>query len=319
MSDRTPELERLYEAARRYCNWGKWGPDDEAGTLNYITPEDIVNAARLIRKGRVFSLAIPFGASGPQRGGLRRFNPMHFMLRDGSDVVVGAIPGMPPGIGGADDVVLLATHGATHWDALAHIIFDNKMWNGYDATRVSSLGASKNSIMSYRNRIVGRGVLLDVPRAKGRKYLEPGYGITPAELDETARAQGVAVGRGDIVLVRTGHIALCRERGDWGDYAGGDAPGLTFDTLGWLYEKQVAAVASDTWGVEVRPNELPTINQPWHRVAIPQIGLAVGEIFDLEELAEDCAADGVYEFFVVAVPLPLENAVGGPVNPVAIK
>ncbi len=319
MSDRTPELDRLFEAARRYCNWGKWGPDDEAGTLNYITPQDIVNAARLIRKGRVFSLAIPFGASGPQRGGLRRFNPMHFMLRDGSDVIVGAIPGMPPGIGGADDVVLLATHGATHWDALAHIIFDNKLWNGYDAAQVSSLGAAKNSIMSYRNRIVGRGVLLDVPRARGLKYLEPGYGITPAELDETARAEGVEVGRGDILLIRTGHIALCRERGDWGDYAGGDAPGLTFETLGWLYEKQVAAVASDTWGVEVRPNELKTVNQPWHRVAIPQIGLAVGEIFDLEELAADCAADGVYEFFVVAVPLPLENAVGGPVNPVAIK
>ncbi|MGH7862650.1 MAG: cyclase family protein [Candidatus Dormibacteraceae bacterium] len=310
---------RLRAAAQRLSNWGRWGDNDQAGTLNHIGPEMVAAAAGLVRRGRVFSLAIPFGDKGPQTGHLGRFNPIRFMLRDGDDTFAREMPGVPRGIGAADDVIMLPTHGATHWDALAHMFFDDQMWNGYDCRLVSSMGAEKNDISSYRDRIVGRGVLLDLPRHLGREYCRPGESISSRLLTECAQHQGVSVGAGDLVLVRTGQLAMCRTAGSWGDFAGGDAPGLDFDSLDWIHSSEIAGVATDTWGVEVRPNEFHYANQPWHRVAIPMIGLLVGEMFDLEELAADCAADGVYEVFFSACPAPVTGSVGGPVNPIAIK
>jgi kynurenine formamidase len=310
---------RLRAAAQRFCNWDKWGPEDQLGTLNYITPEIIVGAVALVRRGVVFSLAIPFDEHGPQRGFLRRFNPMTFMLRDGDDAYSRQMGAVPQGIGGADDVILLATHGATHWDALGHIFFDSKMWNGYDCRLVSSFGAELNDIGCYRNKIVGRAVLLDFPRHFGVDWCQPGQAIGPAELDACARHESLEIRRGDIVFLRFGHIAMCRARSDWGDYAGGPAPGLAFDSLEWIYEREIAGVASDTWGVEVIPNEVAYVSQPWHRVAIPQMGLLVGEMFDLDHLAIDCAEDGVYEMFLSANPLPVTGSVGGPINPTVIK
>lgn len=309
---------RLREAAKKYCNWGKWGPDDQKGTVNYVTPADVTNAATLVTNGRVISLAIDFGDEGPQNGGYRRINPMTLMLRDGAGAILGTM-GTPPGIGGADDLILLATHGATHWDALAHIFFDGKMWNGYSAEEVTSWGAKRNGIDNYRDSVVGRGILLDLPKFLGKDWLEAGFAITGQHMDDCAKSQGIEIRRGDFVMLRTGQIKQCRTRGSWGDYAGGNAPGLAFDTLEWLYESEIAALATDTWGVEVRPNEFNFVNQPWHRVAVPQIGLLVGEMFDFEKLAEDCAGDGRYEFFFMAEPLPVIGSVGGPVNPIAIK
>jgi len=170
-----------------------------------------------------------------------------------------------------------------------------------------------------RDKIVSRGVLLDIPRSKGMQWLEPGHGITIDDLNGAAAAHKVTIGTGDIVLVRTGHITLCRAKGNWGTYAGGDAPGLSFSTIPWLHEKELAGVATDTWGVEVRPNEIKWIGQPLHRVVIPNMGLLLGEIFELDELAADCATDGVYEFLFIAPPLPITGGVGSPVNPIAIK
>jgi len=129
----------------------------------------------------------------------------------------------------------------------------------------------------------------------------------------------VTIGRGDIVLIRTGQIAQCRDAGAWGTYAGGPAPGLALDTAPWIFERSIAALASDTWGVEVQPNETPDVFQPLHIVFIVRMGLLVGEIFDLERLAADCAADGRYEFLFSAPPLVITGAVGSPVNPLAIK
>ncbi len=313
------DFEVLKELCEKYRNWGKWGPDDQAGTLNYITPEKIVQAAGLVRKGKVFSLAIPFDGEGPQTGGLRRFNPLLFMLRDGRDTVAGEIMGSRQGFGNADDVFMMPTHSATHWDALAHVFWDGKMWNGYDAGLVTSFGAQKNGIENFRDRIVTRGVLLDLPRQKGVDYLEDGYAITVADLDAAAGFARVEIQRGDIVLLRTGQIARCRARGNWGTYAAGDAPGLSIWTCEWLQSREVAGVATDTWGVEVRPNELKCLFQPWHKVVLPNMGLLMGEIFDLDALAADCAEDGVYEFQFVAPPMPLTGAVASPVNPLAIK
>jgi kynurenine formamidase len=158
-----------------------------------------------------------------------------------------------------------------------------------------------------------------MPRAKGIEWLEPGYGITADDFDAAIAAQGVEVRTGDVLLVRTGHMTLCRARGGWGDYAGGNAPGLSFYTADWVHRREIAAVATDTWGMEVRPNEFPNTYQPLHQVFIPNMGLTIGEIFALDELADDCARDRVYEFFFVAPPLPFTGAVGSPINPLAIK
>ena len=306
------------EMGMKCRNWGKWGAEDELGTLNYITPEIVRRAAGLVKRGVTFSLSIPFDSSGPQINQPRRFNPIHRMILTGPDFTTGAFT-RPGGVGFADDMVIMALQCATQWDALSHCFVDGQLYNGYDANLVSSTGAKKNGIEKMARFIATRGVLLDIPRVKGVEWLEPGYAITTADLDAAVRAHRVSVGTGDALLVRTGQMTMCRRRGGWGDYAGGDAPGLSFHTAPWLHERQIAAVATDTWGMEVRPNELPDTYQPLHQVLIPNMGLLVGEIFELDGLAEDCARDGVYEFQFVAPPLPVTGAVGTPVNPLAIK
>ena len=308
----------IRETGKRLRNWGKWGPDDERGTLNYITPDTIVKAAALVRKGAVFSLAIPFNAKGPQINQPRRFNPIHRMMITGPDCTTGAIP-FPGGVGFSDDMVIMPLQCATQWDALSHCFEDGVMWNGYSANEVSSRGAKRNGIDKVAAGIVSRGVLLDIPRAKGLRWLEPGYGVTADDLDAAVAAERVEVRPGDVLLVRTGHMTLCKDRGEWGTYAGGDAPGLSFHTADWVQQQQIAAVATDTWGMEVRPNEFPNTYQPLHQVFIPNMGLTIGEIFDMDALADDCAGDGVYEFFFAAPPLPITGAVGSPINPLAIK
>jgi kynurenine formamidase len=309
----------IRETAARCRNWGKWGESDERGTINYITPELIIRAARLIRRGAVFSLAIPFDSKGPQPGGhALRFNPIHRMTLTGSDYASGALS-LPGGVGFSDDVVIMPTHCATQWDALSHCFVDGKMYNGFDAREISSLGARKNSIDKMARGIVGRGVLIDMPRFKGVPWLEPGYAITASDLAHAAERQNVTIGSGDVLLVRTGHLALCRDRKSWGDYAGGDAAGLSFQTADWIHAHEIAAVATDTWSMEVRPHEIAGALHPLHQIFLPQMGLPIGEIFDLEEFADDCAADGIYECFLAAPPLPITGAVGSPINPVAIK
>ncbi|TMK06014.1 MAG: cyclase family protein, partial [Alphaproteobacteria bacterium] len=179
------------------------------------------------------------------------------------------------------------------------------MWNGYDCREVTSAGAQKCGIEKTKNKMVGRGVFLDVARALGKESLEDGYGITCEDLDRTAEAQGVTVKRGDYVIVRTGQMERCLKVGSWDGYPGGDAPGFAFDTLEWVARTELAALASDTWGCEVRPNNTEGgINQPWHWITIPIMGMTMGEIFYLKDLADDCAADKVYEFMFVAPAIP---------------
>jgi kynurenine formamidase len=159
-----------------------------------------------------------------------------------------------------------------------------------------------------------------VAHVLGKEALDDGYGITCADLDRTAQAQGVKVERGDYVIVRTGQMERCLKARSWDGYPGGDAPGFAFETLEWIAHTQLAALASDTWGCEVRPNNTEDgINQPWHWITIPIMGMTMGEIFYLKELAEDSAADKVYEFMFVAPAIPITGAVGSPTNPLAIK
>jgi kynurenine formamidase len=311
-------IDTVRALAKKYRNWERWGRDDELGTLNFITPEKIVEAAQLVRQGRIFSLAIPFDSEGPQRGFAGRINPIHFMLQDGGDIAAGAQDWVP-GLRWCDDAVTMPLQCATQWDALAHIYFDGKMYNDRGPEVVTSSGARANSIDKIRDKVVSRGVLLDIPRYRKKDWLEPGEAIYPEDLDGAAAQAGVKVGTGDIVLVRTGQIAQVRAEKSWGEYAGGPAPGLSLRVADWLAEHEIAAYATDTWGTEVIPNETPDVFQPLHCVVIVNMGMLVGEIFDLEAFAEDCAKDGVYEFMFVAPPLPITGAVGSPINPQAIK
>jgi kynurenine formamidase len=304
--------------AARVCNWGKWGPDDEVGTLNYVGPEQLKAAAALVRKGKSISLGLDFNLHGPQTTGWGgRFNPIHTMLATGTDAVAGNQDA--GGIRYADDMVSMPLQCGTQWDALGHVFFGDKMWNGYDARLVDSQGAKKNGIQMTRDKMVGRGVLLDVARYRGGDYLADGYGISNDDLDGCAKAQGVEIKRGDFVIVRTGQMEERLAKKDWDSYAAGDAPGLRFETAEWIHRKEIAAICTDTWGCEVRPNEVMGVNQPWHWVVIPMLGITMGEIFNLKELADDCLADGVYEFLFCAPPLPITGAVGSPINPVVLK
>jgi kynurenine formamidase len=315
----TFDRKAIYDAAKQVSNWGRWGDDDQIGTLNNIEPQDIIDAAKLIRKGRTFSLALSLKEqiqSGLFGG---RWNPIHTMLATGTDAAAGNQDEPYPYLRYADDAINMPCQASTQWDALCHIFLDDKMYNGYDAKLVDSQGAKKLGIEHVRDKMVGRGVLLDVARHLGLDSLEDGYGITGEVLDACAAAQGVEVRRGDFVIVRTGHQERCLAAGSWAGYAGGDAPGLAFETCHWLRGKDVAAICTDTWGCEVRPNETGDASQPWHWVVIPAMGISMGEIFYLKELAEDCAQDKVYEFFFTAPPLHLPGGAGSPINPQAIK
>src|SRR3974390_2028000 len=179
----------LREAAETYKNWGKWGPNDEIGTLNYTSPEDIIAAAGLVKKGKVISLALNFDQHGPQGAkskypAMGRINPLHLMLRTGTDAYSGVLDHR--GIRAADDLVVLPLQSGTQWDGLGHIFYENYMWNGFDCREVTSAGAQKCGIEKTKNKMVGRGVLLDVARTKGVESLDDGYGTTTQDLYTTA-------------------------------------------------------------------------------------------------------------------------------------
>jgi kynurenine formamidase len=305
----------------RFSNWGRWGPDDELGAINFVGPEQVVAAARLVRRGKPISMTLPYDLAGPQVGGFRA-NPLNMMTATGTDYVNGEQDPLPAGwgpargFGYADDVLVMPNQAGTQWDGLSHIFFEGKMYNGHDAAMVTAKGAKRCGIEVLRERLVMRGVLLDVARHRGVAALEPGYAVTPEDLDATAAAQGVEVRTGDCVIVRTG--LLGERRGNWGDYAGGAAPGMSLHTAPWLAEHEVAAVASDTWGLEVRPNEVELF-QPLHVVALVHMGIPFGEIWDLEAIGSDCADDGVYEFLLSAAVLPVTGACGSPLNALAVK
>lgn len=321
----------IAEAAKSYSNWGRWGEEDVLGTLNFLDAAKRREGAALVRRGVSFSLSQSFDMNGPQKGWRRRTNPVHTMLDTGTDAALGN-QGFPHGIGGADDVIAMPLQCSTQWDGLGHIFDHGKAWNGRDASAtVTSDGDLVTGIEHMAPYVAGRGVLLDVGRvvgtgggtsrsggAESAGELPDGFAVTEEHLAQTAEAHGVTVGRGDIVLVRTGQLSRVRREG-WGDYAGGPAPGLSFTTAGWLHRTEIAAIATDTWGFEVRPNEFEHAFQPLHQVVIPNMGLLIGEMWDPDALAEDCAADGVYEFWLTAAPLPITGAVGSPVNPVAVK
>jgi kynurenine formamidase len=303
------------EIAKRVSNWGRWGPDDERGTLNLITPEVVKRATGCVRRGRVFTLGLPFGADGPQPGVGLRFNPMHYMSAIGQSIGGGSLACCY-----SDDIVHMPLQCATQWDALAHVHYEGQLYNGFRADEVlNASGASRGGIdKAAVDGIVSRGVLLDVARQLGVERLAADVVIEPADLDAAARAARIEPGPGDILLVRTGHIRVFTEDRNCQSFADA-SPGLGMACAEWLRERDIAAVCADNVAVEPLPGAVPGVPIPLHMLCIRDMGMLFGEMLDLEALARDCAEDGVYEFLFAAPPLAVTRGIGSPINPVAVK
>jgi kynurenine formamidase len=307
-----PEIDKL---AAEVSNWGRWGPDDELGTLNLIDGAAVRRGAAAVRTGTRFSLALPLHADGIQMGFVPgRINPLRTMV-----MLHTAPPGEKSELRANDDVVVMGLQAATHWDGVAHISYAGQIYNGFPASSLTAESGATRCGIERVESVISRGILLDVARGKGLEKLEPGYGITPEDLDSALALTSLAVEPGDIVLVRTGQMRLVRqERPDKIGYAW-PSPGLTAGTAPWFRACDVAAVATDNLTFEVYPPQDDRIMLPVHFLHLVMMGLTQGQNWVLEDLAEDCAADGVYQFLLSASPEPFVGGVGSPVNPIAVK
>ncbi|MBL7501764.1 cyclase family protein [Frankia sp. CNm7] len=304
--------EEFHALAGKVNNWGRWGPDDERGTLNLLTDEAVRRGVAQARTGKRFTLAIPLSEDGPQLGFIPgRTNPVRTMISLNEPLT-----GDPSQVCFNDDRFEMGVQAATHWDALAHASYDGRIYNGFGAASVTEAGAARCGI-DKAGAIVGRGVLLDVARARGLDRLEPGYAITGEDLDAAAELARVRVSPGDLVLVRTGQMRALHA----GDKVGYlyPAAGLSMRSVAWMREHDVAAAATDTVVFEVYPYEREDMALPVHLLHLVEMGLTQGQNFDLEALADDCADDGVYTFLLHATPEPLVGGLGGPVAPLAVK
>jgi len=293
------------------CNWGRWGPDDERGTLNFITGEHVRRAAALVRSGRSVSMAIPINkVAGPD-------NPhpaIHYMVQ-AYDFRSGL--GEPQF---SADFLGSVCHGDchTHIDALCHIAYQGKIYNGKPASSVTSRGPTIQDITAYAHGIVGRGVLLDIPRLRGVKWLEPGEAVSRAELEAAEKAQGVQLGEGDIFVFRTGHHRRRLELGPWNNtYAGEGKAGLHVDTIPLLHARKVAAFLPDGDG-ETVPCNVEGMAYPIHALQIAAMGMACSDSLQFEELVKVCEDEKRWEFMVAAAPLRLPGGTGSLWNPIAI-
>ena len=308
-------MEYFKLVGKRLSNWGRWGAEDQRGTLNFVTQERVLGASRCIKSGKVFELSIPLSSDGPQTGLGGRVNPLHFLTVLPTDNLE-----LGDGLNVSDDFISMPLQGATQWDSLAHVGYDDRFYNDVPVTAVGAMfGATRNAIDKALPGVVGRGVLVDIARFRGVEWLHPGQAIGPDELDAALAAQGVTVSAGDILAVRTGWRRKAVVEG-WGGWLEGN-PGLGMACAEWLHARDVAAVVCDNWGVEVQPSQEGDGGGllPLHCVLIRDMGMMLGEIFDFEALAADCTEDGVWEFFLSAPPLRVVGGVGSPVSPIAVK
>jgi kynurenine formamidase len=284
-------------------NWSRWGPDDERGALNLIGPDAVRRGMAAVRSGEVVSLALPMIAGQGPIASMRA--PMqHFMLRDGGDYAAGRPE--RGGMGWADDSILVACHGTTHLDALAHVWQDGQMWNGFPASRVSSQGAVYCGI-EKAGPVVTRGLFLDFA-AQG-PGLAPGEAVTADQLAGAVGAAGLTPAAGDALVLRTGWLR------QWRDGAAGvdSCPGLDAGCVSWLRDNEIALVGADNIAVEAFPTPGGAV-MPLHVAAIRDCGIYLLELLDLEELASRGAA----EFLLMVAPLKIVGGVGSPCAPVAV-
>ena len=283
-------------------NWGRWGPDDQIGVLNLLQGrEQVLKAFSMVREGKIYSLAVPLEKDGPQMPTFHKtWRVSHVAERKDPDQSV------------IDDFIIMETHSGTHIDAIGHVWADGQFYNGFPADEYAgSRGVERTGIENVRH-IVGRGVMLDVAAYRGVDHLQEAEAITPEDLDGAARAQGVDLQPGDVVMIRTGWYTLFeKDRDRWAT----SFPGPNGSVLPWLKEHDVCAIGTDHPTCELR---IKVGSQegglPLHRYALRDLGVYILENLDLEELARD----KVYEFLFIGAPLRLTHATGSPWNPLAI-
>ena len=305
------EFKRIFESVK---NWGRWGPDDQLGTLNLITPARVRAAAALVKSGRRVSMEIPINTiAGPDNP-----NQAIHMVTQGHDIDVGS-GGLRFGL----DFLGMAAHGDchTHIDALNHISYHGQTYNGKLALEVlTTMGGTSLGIdeVAGSGGVVGRGVLLDLPRFRGVKWLEPGEAVRRVELEACERAQGVHLGEGDIFVYRTGHHRRRLELGPWDNGLDGEGKaGLHIDTIPWMQERGIAAFLPDGDG-EAVPSCVDGMAYPIHALQIVSMGMCTADSLQFEDLAKACQEEGRFEFMVVGLPLRLLGGTGSPWNPIAI-
>lgn len=315
----TPDLTELLSDAP--TNWGKWGPDDEIGSLNYLDPAQILRGAAEIKDGKTFTLQRLIGdpAGDPVWPG--RSPAERTMILDESHWDEGGDgPAFPGGLHYADDKINAFLQGSTQYDALGHVWFGGKLWNGYDA-RTTVGGLEKASVEPIAQRgVVGRGVLLDMARYFGKDALGAAETFTHEDLEACAVKQGVDIQPRDIIVIRTNHLQLFFEQGEK-FYEGFCEPGLVYspELVDWFKDREIPNLVTDTIANEVTTDPNNGVALVLHNALMRNLGIAFTEICDLEQLAADCAEDGRYSFLYAAAPLKIHRATGSPVNPLAIK
>ncbi len=304
------EFDRLFEQVK---NWGHWGPDDERGTLNYLTPGMVAAAARLVKSGRQVSMAIPIGKTAAADNPAPATH-VFSLLHD--------LPVSKSGLSFGMCWLGMGSHGDayTHVDALNHVGYRGQLYNGKPVSTLTSRGSEWGSITAYATGLVGRGVLLDAARHRGVEWLEPGEAVNRKELEEIEKAQGVRLGEGDILVFRTGHHARRLKLGAWNNEyppAGTGKAGLHVDAVPWMHERRIAAFLPDGDG-ETVPSNVEDMPYPIHPLQLTAMGMCISDSLQLEELAAAVKEEGRFEFMVVGLPLRLPGATGTPWNPIAI-
>jgi len=306
-----PLPDHVEAIAKKVNNWGRWGSDDQLGTLNFIDEAARLRGVKSVRTGRAFALGLPLDENGPQMGFVKgRDNPVHTMVMINE-------PSQPGSTGcWSDDAITMGVQACTHWDALSHASLDGQLYNGHPASAITSEGAALCGI-DVIPTIVSRGILLDVARARGVDQLPGGYAIGPEDLDAALALAGLNIEPGDIILLRTGHMKVFLS-GDKLNYAV-TAPGPGIHAAEWMHRHSVAALALDNLIFEVFPCESKDAWLPVHFLHLVHMGMIQGQNWNLEELAADCASDGQYDFLLNASPEPITRGTGSMVNPVAVK
>ncbi|MCW2705981.1 MAG: hypothetical protein JWQ37_3976 [Blastococcus sp.] len=317
MADAPDMTEVLADAP---TNWGKWGEDDEVGALNYLTADEVMRGIRHIQKGEVFTLQRLIGDPKGDPVWPGRTPAERTQVLDESSWDTDGAPQFPGGLHYADDKINAYLQGSTQYDALGHLWYDGKIWNGYDA-RTTVGGLSKASVVPIAERgVVGRGILLDIARWRGKNSLDKGETFTHEDLMACAKAQGTEIQKRDILIIRTNFLQLFHDQGD-AFYEGFNEPGLVYspELVRWFQDMEIPNLATDTIANEVTTDPNNGVALPLHCALMRNLGVALTEICDLEKLAASCADDGQYTFFYAAAPLKVSLAAGSPVNPLVIK
>jgi len=301
-------------------NWGKWGADDEIGALNYLGPEQALAATRSVRSGKVFTLQRLIGDPKgdpvwPGRTPAERTQILDESSWDGEQA-----PAFPGGLHYADDKINAFLQGSTQYDALGHVWYDGKLYNGFDA-RTTVGGLEKASVEPVAQRgVVGRGVLLDMARYRGKDNLDAAETFTHEDLMACAEQQGITINKRDVLLIRTNFLKLFFDLGDafYEDFC---EPGLVYspELVQWFQDMEIPNLVTDTIANEITTDPSTGVALTLHNALMRNLGVLFTEICDLELLAQDCAADGQWDFMYTAAPLKVAKASGSPVNPVAIK